>query len=47
MEFKWLCFHRKLRWGVNPSNNNSEPQCTRCSKYITKHVFIDIRRFVD
>lgn len=43
--FRLLCFHRKLRWGVNPSNDNTEPQCINCGKFVTKEIYIDVRRF--
>ena len=51
MGFKWLgstfCFHRKLRWGVNPSNNNTEPQCRKCGKFISKQTSMRVARFGD
>jgi hypothetical protein len=37
---KWAaCYfglHRKLRWGVNPVNQNSEPYCQDCGRFPQK-----------
>ena len=34
MKLCWIGYHRKLRWGVNPDNDNTEPQCRSCRKFV-------------
>jgi len=40
LALKWTAcyfgFHRKLRWGVNPVNQNSEPYCQDCGRFPQK-----------
>ena len=37
---RWVaCYfglHRELRWGVNPTNQNSEPYCIVCGRFPQK-----------
>jgi hypothetical protein len=30
----WIGYHRKLRLGVNPKNENTEPQCLICKRFL-------------
>ena len=34
MKLCWIGYHRKLKWGVNPVNDNTEPQCRACGRFV-------------
>ena len=45
MLFCWIGYHRKLKWGVNPVNDNTEPECLDCGHFIQKTPWLKIGRF--
>ena len=32
----YIGFHGRETWGVNPVNQNSEPQCWECQRFLAK-----------
>lgn len=45
---KFICSitqHPKLRWRVNPTNQNTEPLCLFCNEYVTNYLRIPLKHF--
>ena len=32
----YIGFHGRETWGVNPANQNSEPRCQECQRFLVK-----------
>jgi hypothetical protein len=45
---KFICSitqHPKLRWKVNPTNQNTEPLCLSCGQYVPDYLHIPLKNF--
>jgi len=45
---KFICAitqHPKLRWEVNPINQNTEPLCLFCHQYVRDYLRIPLKNF--
>ena len=45
---KFICAitqHPKLRWEVNPTNQNTEPLCLACNQYVRDYLHIPLKNF--